>query len=160
MTITTESFLEQVMNTEWDRNFGSLIHRNDRALLRLLENTIKKYDLSVGMFHFLRVLWQQDGLSQKALGEAAGLRSSTTAAALDQMEKKALILRQKNKTDRRIYNIFLTQAGLDLEQQVLPEIKKLNTLVLKKLTTQEQEQLLDLLTKATDSVEDAEKSLA
>lgn len=53
-----------------------------------------KYDVSFGHWTFLRILWKQDGLTQRALSEAAGVMKPTTYAALTGIEKLGYIERR------------------------------------------------------------------
>jgi DNA-binding MarR family transcriptional regulator len=132
---------------------GSVVHRADRAFARALEARLVQFDISMGMYHFLRLLWIADGGNQKQLGEEAGLRPSTTGVALDNMEQRGLIDRHRNRTDRRMVNVFLTDKGRALRDRIFPQLAELNRIALQGLDPVECAQLKDLLTRVTQSLE-------
>jgi DNA-binding MarR family transcriptional regulator len=59
----------------------------------------------------LRVINQDDGLSQQALGEKLGMYPSRLVAVLDELERRGLIERRDRPADRRSYALHLTEAG-------------------------------------------------
>ncbi|WP_422927874.1 MarR family winged helix-turn-helix transcriptional regulator [Singulisphaera sp. PoT] len=59
----------------------------------------------------LRVVEQADGLSQQALGEKLGMFPSRLVQILDDLEKRGLVERRDNPSDRRSYALHLTDAG-------------------------------------------------
>jgi DNA-binding MarR family transcriptional regulator len=68
-------------------------------------------DLRPGHFAFLALIGENPGLTQTALGAAAGRDKSTLTPALDDLERRGLILRRRAAASRRSYELFLTAAG-------------------------------------------------
>lgn len=91
-----------------------------RAFVRAYQNQTTRYDIPVGMWFFLRVLWREDGLTQKELVERAGLMQPSTSAALKQMERRGLIRQLNDAEDRRKVKIFLTPKALELRRKMIP----------------------------------------
>ena len=60
----------------------------NRAFQRLLERRIAPYGVTRGQWYFLRVLWEEDGLSQRELSARVGMMEPTTVIALHSMEKR------------------------------------------------------------------------
>ena len=52
---------------------GFLVRDANRAFQRLLEKRIASYGVARGQWYFLRVLWNEDGLSQRELARRAGV---------------------------------------------------------------------------------------
>ncbi|WBV44932.1 MarR family winged helix-turn-helix transcriptional regulator [Pseudoroseomonas cervicalis] len=67
--------------------------------------------LRPGRFAILAIIGANPGLSQTALGAAAGRDKSTLTPALADLEKRGLIQRQRQEQDRRSYALTLTPAG-------------------------------------------------
>jgi DNA-binding MarR family transcriptional regulator len=65
----------------------------------------------------LLVLWEQDGVTVKALGERLFLDSGTLTPLLKRMEAAKLITRQRSSEDERKVYIHLAEAGKQLEAQ-------------------------------------------
>ena len=61
---------------------GYLVRDAHRAFQRLLEKRIAEYAVTRGQWYFLRVLWSEDGLSQRELSARVGTMEPTTAVAL------------------------------------------------------------------------------
>jgi DNA-binding MarR family transcriptional regulator len=79
--------------------------------------------LGLTPFHWLVLccLWQEDGLPTSSIGDKLQQVGGTLTGVLDRMEERGLIRRERDTQDRRIWRIWLTQAGKDLET-VLPPI--------------------------------------
>ena len=79
-----------------------------RAFQKLLEKRIATYGVSRGQWYFLRVLWIEDGLSQRELSARVGMMEPTTVIALRSMEKAGLIRRARTSDDKRVARVWLT----------------------------------------------------
>ena len=87
---------------------GYLVRDAHRAFQRLLEKRIAAHGVSRGQWYFLRVLWTEDGLSQRELSARVGMMEPTTVIALRGMEKAGLIRRARSANDRRVTKVWLT----------------------------------------------------
>ncbi|HXR85572.1 MAG TPA: MarR family transcriptional regulator [Stellaceae bacterium] len=105
---------------------GHQVRWAHRALQRELEERLRPFGISSGMWHFLRALWEEDGLSQRELSERVGTSEPTTVSALHAMEKRGLALRVPNSEDRRKSNIFLTRPAKELREMLLREAREVN----------------------------------
>lgn len=74
-------------------------------------------------FHWLVLccLWQEDGLPTSSIGDKLQQVGGTLTGVLDRMEERGLVYRERDSRDRRIWRIWLTQAGREL-QDILPPI--------------------------------------
>jgi DNA-binding MarR family transcriptional regulator len=105
---------------------GHQVRWAHRALQRELEERLRAYGITAGMWHFLRALWEEDGLSQRELSDRVGTTEPTTVSALHAMEKRGLAVRVPNTTDRRKSNIFLTRPAKELHDLLLREARDVN----------------------------------
>ena len=80
----------------------------------------------MGHWFFLRVLWEQEGLTQAELSKRAGIMTPRTVTALNDLEKRGLVERKPHPSDKRKYNVFLTREGRALERQLLPYAIEVN----------------------------------
>jgi DNA-binding MarR family transcriptional regulator len=99
------------------------------------------------MWHFLRALWEEDGLSQRELSDRVGTSEATTVSALHAMEKRGLALRVPNTDDRRKSNIFLTRPAKDLRDILLREAREVNRTATEGISPAEIESLKTILGK-------------
>jgi len=68
-------------------------------------------DLRPGRFAILTLIGHNPGISQTALSRANGRDKSTLTPALDDLERRGLILRERLASDRRSYALSLTGSG-------------------------------------------------
>jgi DNA-binding MarR family transcriptional regulator len=75
-------------------------------------------DLSPGRFATLMLIGRNPGISQTALASANGRDKSTLTPILEDLERRGFILREKMKTDRRSYQLTLTESGKKMLDQL------------------------------------------
>jgi DNA-binding MarR family transcriptional regulator len=98
---------------------------------RGLQARLSERGFMMGHWIFLRVLWQDDNLTQRELSTRAGLRDPTTFAALKGMEKLGLIRRRANPKNRREVRVSLTKKGRGLERTLLPIALEMNEIAVR-----------------------------
>jgi MarR family transcriptional regulator, organic hydroperoxide resistance regulator len=131
---------------------GFLIWDANRAMNREFSERIGRHGVSLGLWPFLRALWEGDGLTQRELSEKVRMKGPTTVAALNKLEDKGLVRRQGNKNDARKINVFLTPEGRRVYRKVIPEVEAVNRLCLSKLLDHEQATFKDMIRRVRNSV--------
>ena len=99
---------------------GYLVRDAHRAFQHELEKRIARYGVTRGQWYFLRVLWTEDGLTQRELSERVGMMEPTTVMALRGMEKAGLVVRERSRRDRRKALVWLTPKAKRLRSRLLP----------------------------------------
>ena len=97
------------------------------------------------MWYFLRVLWDQDGITQSELSRRTGTMEQTVLSAIRDMEQAGLVRRVRDAADRRKMNVFLTEQGRAREAELLPLAIEVVDTALTGLTARERTMLLELL---------------
>jgi DNA-binding MarR family transcriptional regulator len=103
-----------------EHSVGSAVRLTHRGFAQALQDSLAPYDIPVGMWYFLRVLWEEDGLTQRELSKRSGSMDSTTVEQLKNMENAGYILRRRSTEDRRKIHVYLTPKGRALEAKLLP----------------------------------------
>ena len=103
-----------------ETSVGYVVRDANRALQRLLEKRLAAFGITRGQWHFLRVLWVEDGLSQRELSARVGAMEPTTTVALRGMERAGLIRRVRNSDDTRRTEVWLTNKAKRLRSKLLP----------------------------------------
>jgi len=98
---------------------GYLVRDAHRAFQKLLEKRIAAHGITRGQWYFLRVLWIEDGLSQRQLSARVGMMEPTTVIALRSMERAGLIRRVRSSEDKRVTNVWLTAKAKRIREQML-----------------------------------------
>lgn len=135
-----------------ESSVGYLLRDTHRAFSRILQASIAPWGVTMGMWYFLRALWDEDGLTQRELSRRVGMMEPTTVSALNHMERRGLIERRRNEKDRRKVNVFLTRQGKALEKKLLPYAVDVNRIALKSITPEEAEVLRGLFRRMKDSL--------
>lgn len=97
-----------------------------RGVSRALQMRLMEHDVSFGHWTFLRILWVNDGVTQRQLSEEAGLMDSTTHSALRAMEELGYIVRKKLPDNRKNIYIYLTEKGHALKDVLIPIAEEVN----------------------------------
>jgi DNA-binding MarR family transcriptional regulator len=100
-------------------SLGYLVRDANRAFQRLLERRIAPHGVTRGQWYFLRVLWEEDGLSQRELSARVGMMEPTTVIALRGMEKAGLVRRARSTDDKRVTRVHLTPKARRLRERLL-----------------------------------------
>jgi DNA-binding MarR family transcriptional regulator len=102
------------------RSSGYLVRDAHRAFQHALEQRIAPSGVTRGQWYFLRVLWIEDGLTQRELSARAGMMEPTTVIALRSMEKAGLVRRVRSRDDKRRVHVWLTAEGRRMQNRLLP----------------------------------------
>jgi DNA-binding MarR family transcriptional regulator len=120
---------------------GFVVREVYRLFARCLQARIAREGVTIGMWFVLRMLWDEDGLTQRELSERVGINGPTMVTAINSMERAGLVKRVPNKTDRRKTNVYLTDHGRAMKPKLWPAAAEVLNIGLKGLT-REQKRLL------------------
>lgn len=95
----------------------------------------------------LRLLARNPGMSQRALADRLGAVPSRVVALVDSLEQRALVRRTRSASDRRNYELTLTDAGTEAMSRLREVAQQQERNVLSPLTALERERLHELLSK-------------
>ncbi|GEM_PF-415561 len=109
-----------------ETSVGYLLRDTYRAFTKILQARISAHGVTIGQWYFLRVLWDEDGLTQRELSLRVGMMEPTTVTALNGMEKRGYVRRVRNTEDKRKVNIYLTETGQALRNVLLPQAIDVN----------------------------------
>jgi DNA-binding MarR family transcriptional regulator len=102
-----------------------------------LQSLLAPHGIPIGMWYFLRALWEEDGLTQRELSERVGAMAPTTVEQLRKMEQSGLIERVRSVEDRRRIHVSLTAKGKALRSELLPYAAAVNDAALVGLSNME-----------------------
>ena len=128
-----------------EESLGYLVNAAARLLARSLHHRISRHGVPIGQWPFLMFLWEEEGLTQKALSNRIPIDEATTVRTLDRMERDGWVRRTRNPYDRRQTLVFLTEAGHALEKVLLPYASEVNEMAMQGLDQTQRTHLLKLL---------------
>jgi len=103
-----------------------LVKDATRAFMRALQVRLAGHGVTFGHWTFLRVLWETDGITQKALSVRAGVMEPTTFAAVTAMERRGYVTRRQRPGNRKNVYVHLTREGRALERKLVPLAEDVN----------------------------------
>lgn len=136
-----------------DASIGAVIRFTHRAYAQDLQSYLASHDIPVGMWFFLRALWEEDGLTQRELSRRVGSMEPTTVQQLHNMERRGLIERRRSATDARKSHVHLTAEGRALRSRLLPYAVEVNSAALTGFSAAEIRSLRDLLARIRSNLE-------
>jgi DNA-binding MarR family transcriptional regulator len=130
-------------------SLGFLIYRTALGLKAALQRFFKDngFEITAEQWSIIRRLGEEEGLSQREIGEKAAKDKPNITRMLDALEKKRIIFRQPDPRDRRKYCIYLTKDGRRLHDRLLPKVQGLRQRVTANLAPQDLELVKDTLNK-------------
>ena len=127
---------------------GKIISHINRQNQKYLTKELKPYQIGGGGQHsFLIEILRQPGITQDKLTTELKFDKATTARAAKQLEEAGYIERKVDERDRRSYQLYPTQKGLDIHPTLKKILETSNQLLSSELTEDEKDQLFSLLRK-------------
>jgi DNA-binding MarR family transcriptional regulator len=133
------------MNLSPKERIAHLVRLAGRGFTRGLQIRLTELDVTFGHWVFLRILWEQDGISQRELSTRAMLTEPTTHKALERLEALGYVARRKSEDDQRRQRVFLTELGRDLREKLEPMALEVNAVALAGLSDVDQAHLRRML---------------
>lgn len=128
-------------------SLGYLVSHLNVDLQNALDQKLKRYGLDIKLWPVLFSLWQEEGVTQTELSKRCDVANYTMTRLLDQLQRQQLIIRQQDVDNRRAFNIYLTNNGKALEQDLIREAERVNETFLDHLSLDERTAFLALINK-------------
>ncbi|HLZ55550.1 MAG TPA: MarR family transcriptional regulator [Ktedonosporobacter sp.] len=148
-----ESTGDQVFVIE--ESLGYQVNYLAKLLSQILAASLAPHGIYLGQWGVLLFLWVEDGLSQKELSRRVAIEEASMVRSLDRMERDGLAKRVRNEQDRRQINVFLTEKGRALRDQLVPYALAGNAVATQGFTEEELRLISALLRRMIGSLEQA-----
>lgn len=109
-------------SAEWlrlDNQICFSLHAASRAFNSVYRVTLKELGLTYPQYLVMLVLWEEDELPVKKLGEHLRLDSGTLSPLLKRLEAAGLVRRERSARDERSVEVRLTEEGAALRERAL-----------------------------------------
>lgn len=106
-----------------DRQLCFALYASSLAMTKLYKPRLAPLGLTYPQYLVLLVLWEADGQTVSALGQRLTLDSGTLTPLLKRLETSGLLRRQRDASDERRVQVWLTAAGqaLRVQAQAIPQ---------------------------------------
>ena len=131
------------MNFNFENSTGYYINKTASLMRISLQRAFQKEypEITIDYWVILNRLWKQDGMIQTELARLTAKDNASMTRMLDGMQRKQLLTRQPDESDRRAFRIFLTQKGKELEIPLKKIAAQNHKKALKNLSTNDIENL-------------------
>ncbi len=102
-----------------DNQLCFALYAATRAMSKTYRQRLEPIGLTYPQYLVLIVLWERDGVTVSEVGEKLMLDSGTLTPLIKRLEGMEFVRRQRNKDDEREVQVFLTDKGAGLRDEVL-----------------------------------------
>lgn len=110
-----------------------------------LHHRFRHHKVTSAQWAYFRILWNEDGITQKDLAARLGIHATTAVPALAILERNGFVRRERNGQDKRNVFVYLTDAGKALAFDLVPYAAEMNARSLKGLSAEDADRLMKLL---------------
>ncbi len=130
-----------------------LARRFHQICLGALAEVTEQEDLSPLQYGIIGSIGDAPGMDQRRLAERMGIDAVSTHHHVEGLEKKGLVDRRVDPSDRRSRRLCLTAAGVALRLALRPRIIEAHSRIMAALSKRESETLIALLIRVVESNE-------
>jgi MarR family transcriptional regulator, organic hydroperoxide resistance regulator len=120
-----------------------------KAHRALVGDALAELGLHLGQDLLLEQLWRHDGLSQSSLVARLGVEPPTVTKMLQRLERAGLLRRERDPDNPRLWRVFLTERGRELQLPVRDLRRQVERRLLTGLSDEDRERLIALLARVT-----------
>ncbi|MFL0197853.1 MarR family winged helix-turn-helix transcriptional regulator [Clostridium sp. WILCCON 0269] len=102
-------------------SLGFILNKTNTKLKNELFHRFKEYDITPEQWGVLNCLWEQEGVTPRELADMMFKDKSNTNRILEKLQNKGLVVRKSHPIDKRAFQIFLTDGGWALRDELIPK---------------------------------------
>jgi DNA-binding MarR family transcriptional regulator len=108
-------------NFKLNDSLGFILNKVNGKLKNELCQQFKEYGITPEQWVVLNFLWEEDGITPKELADLTFKDKPNTNRILDNLRKMGFIVRKPHPTDKRAFQVFLTDSGKELSGRLIPK---------------------------------------
>jgi MarR family transcriptional regulator for hemolysin len=139
-------------------NVGFLLRYADRIFTKALSEELKSRDATITRWSVLRVLSDEEGISQVELADRMLVEKANLTAVLEAMVTEGLLVRPRDTQDKRKSKLFLTARARTLKRELVPSVKSVNAEATRGMDDFAIRRLCELLSRLISNLESEAKS--
>ena len=111
--------MDKYENIKLDNQLCFALYAASREVIKLYKPVLDKYNLTYTQYVTMLVLWENEKITVKQIGEKLHLDSGTLSAVLKKLEGMELIIKYRDTNDDRVVIIELSENGRILKDEIL-----------------------------------------
>ncbi|AFQ45124.1 MarR family winged helix-turn-helix transcriptional regulator [Desulfosporosinus meridiei] len=140
------------MEFKLEDSLGFILSKTNTKLKNKLFQRFYEYNVTPEQWSVLNCLWTREGLTPKELADMIFKDKPNTNRILEKLETKELIVRKPHPVDRRSYQVFLTNRGWALKEELVPKAVELLDEATKGIEQQKVAEMIKLLNQIYDNI--------
>lgn len=141
------------MDFRIEESLGFILSRTNMKLKNELFKRFSSFDVTPEQWSVLNFLWAKEGATPKELSDLICKDKPNTNHILEKLQLKELIIRKPHPADKRAYQIYLTERGRSLRDELVPIAVKLLEEATEGIDKPEVEELKTLLNLMFDNLD-------
>lgn len=129
---------------------GHLIRRCHQISVAIFLEECIAFGITPQQYAIMRVLEVHDGVDQITVAGLAALNRTTTGELVARLDDQGYLARVGSNEDRRVKNLFITQAGIALIQAVDASVLRVQERLLKPLNKTERKTFISYLARIAE----------
>lgn len=95
------------------------LYAASREVIKLYKPILDKHNLTYTQYVAMLVVWEEEQMTVKEIGQRLHLDSGTLTPLLKKLEQRGLITRHRDVNDDRVVIVNLTEDGIKLKSEIL-----------------------------------------
>ncbi len=95
------------------------LYAASREVIKLYKPILDKHNLTYTQYVAMLVVWEEEQMTVKEIGQRLHLDSGTLTPLLKKLEQRGLITRHRDINDDRVVIVNLTEDGIKLKSEIL-----------------------------------------
>lgn len=137
-----------------NQSLGYLLNTSARNIKSLLNDELKSAGITTSQWAVLKLLSEKGMLTQVDIALNLKSDKATVGAITEKIERKGLVIKDKNLLDKRAYNVFLTDAGESLVNNLVGAAENVNSVAFRGFNQKQRKDLEQYLNRVTLNLED------
>lgn len=143
-----EEIKQEKFEDEFQRGIINLIFTHN-WFKEMMSGFLKEFDITLQQFNVLRILNGQfpNGITTGEIRNRMLDRMSDASRLVDRLERIGLVEKERNKDDRRLVTVVISDRGRQLIETIRSKENELYGPIRQRITSEEAHQLSDILDK-------------
>jgi MarR family transcriptional regulator for hemolysin len=143
------------------RTLGFLLRESSRLMRRRFLHHAREAGLPLNLSEasLLSQVWHEPGINQAGIANTLDLETISVVRLVDGLEHSGLLQRRPHPRDRRVWTLWLTDAGMDAAKAVRQITDRVRREAFAGVTSSEREHLLDTLVTLRANLLQADQSV-
>ncbi|MCY6483084.1 MarR family transcriptional regulator [Clostridium aestuarii] len=131
------------------REIGEL----SRTIHAIVEIKFKKLNLQKGQFIYLTRVYENPGINLIQLSSLLKVDKTTTTKVIQKLIKEGFILKSKDNTDKRSYQLYPTSKASNTYEEIIEEENRAIEICFKNFDKKQKESVYELIKKMNENIQ-------